>query len=448
MTQRLLYALCAVFAAVAALPAPAQAPPITLSQATAPAQSPTGTPPPQIPGSGAASAVGPRLTLQQAVDRALADNPTLIAAREHVSATRSTEITAGLRQNPNLTLLGQNINLPANNPDGNPYFYSANVSRLFERGQKRRWRIDSATATAGQTESQMRDTERQVALQVRQAFTNMLIARGALGIAEENLRDFHKTLDLSQARLDAGDIPRNDFERIDLQLAQFESDFDNAELNLHKASAQLQLLFGIERPDLTLELDGKLDPPAIALTRDEAVAKAIASRPDLAAANQGLRAAQANARYAISQGTSDPTLSGEYERNGIDNTFGASIAIPLRIFDRNQGEKERTRFEIRSGQFALTAARNQVVNDVDQAWLGYEVAGRLANRYNTHYLAEAARVRDNLQFSYRNGNATLLDYLSALRDYRAINLASLTANGQVWLAIHQLSFATATDILP
>lgn len=445
MTQRLLYALCAVFAAVAALPASAQAPPIILSQA--PSQSPTGTPPPQIPGSRAASAIGPRLSLQQAVDRALANNPTLIAAREHVSATRATEVTASLRQNPTLTLLGQDVTLPADNP-GNPYFYSANVSRLFERGQKRRWRIDSATATTDQTESQMHDTERQVVVQVRQAFTNMLIARGALGIAEENLRDFRKTLDLSQARLDAGDIPRNDFERIDLQLAQFESDFDTAELNLHQASAQLQLLFGVERPDLTLELDGKLDPPAIALTRDEAVTKALAARPDLAAASQGLRAAQANARYAIAGGTSDPTLAGEFERSGNDTTFGASLAIPLRIFDRNQGEKERTRFEIRSGQFALTAARNQVINDIDQAWLAYEVAGRLANRYNTHYLAEAARVRDNLQFSYRNGNATLLDYLSALRDYRAINLASLTANGQVWLAIHQLSFATATDILP
>ena len=59
---------------------------------------------------------------------------------------------AGLRQNPTLTLLGQGINLPEiNNYGGNTYFYSANVSRLFERGQKRRWRLDSASATADET---------------------------------------------------------------------------------------------------------------------------------------------------------------------------------------------------------------------------------------------------------------------------------------------------------
>ncbi|HWZ12510.1 MAG TPA: TolC family protein, partial [Acidobacteriaceae bacterium] len=131
-----------------------------------------------------------------------------------------------------------------------------------------------------------------------------------------------------------------------------------------------------------------------------------------------------------------------------DNTFGVSISIPLRIFDRNQGEKERTRYEIESSRFALLAAHNQVISDVDQAWVALDVAQRQAHRYKDHYLEEAAHVRDNLQFSYRNGNTTLLDYLEALRDYRATHLASLNANAQVWLAIHQLSYVTATDILP
>ena len=120
----------------------------------------------------------------------------------------------------------------------------------------------------------------------------------------------------------------------------------------------------------------------------------------------------------------------------------------MRIFDRNQGEKERTRYEVESSRAALTAARNQVISDVDQAWLALDTAQRLAQRYNTHDVGTAGRARDNLQFSYRAGNTTLLDYLEALRDYRAIHLSSLNANAQVWLAIHQLSYATATDIIP
>ncbi len=422
MTQKVLRALCAALLVIT---------PALLAQS----------PPP--PG-----ATAP-LTLQQAVERARTGNPTLTAARQHVSAVQATKLTAALRQNPTLTVQGQGVTLPeVNNNGGNPFDYSANVSRLFERGQKRRWRMEGAAATADETESQYHDQERQLVLAVRQAFTNMLVAKATLAVAQDNLIDYQKTVDLSKARLDAGDITRTDFERIDLQLAQFESDADNARLNLQQASAQLQLLFGVDRPSTSMDITGTLEPPALPLTMADAETAALAARPDYTAARQALLVSQANARYAIAGGTVDPTISSEYERSGADNTFGFNVAIPLRIFDRNQGEKERTRYEVDSSRFAVTAARNQVVSDVDQAWLALDIAQRQARRYNTHYLDEAAHVRDNLQFSYRNGNTTLLDYLSALRDYRAIHLNSLNANAQVWLAIHQLSYATATDIIP
>lgn len=401
------------------------------------------TPPP------AASPAAP-ITLQQAVARALAANPTLQSAREHVSAVEANKLTAGLRQNPTLTLYGQGISLPEtpNTPSGNPFFYSANVSRLFERGNKRQLRLDSATATAESTQSLYRDQQRQLELAVRDAFTNMLLAKESLAVAEENLADYRKTVELSRARLDAGDITRTDFERIDLQQVQFESDADNARLALQQASAQLQLLFGADRPDPSLDVTGTLDPPQLPLTMTEAEEKALQSRPDYLAAKQALTASEAEAKLAVANGKTDPTLGAEYDRNGIDNSFGLSLAVPLRIFDRNQGEKQRTRFEVASSRDAVTAARNQVVSEVDQAWMSLDIAQRLAQRYNSHYLDEAGHVRDNLQYSYRNGNSTLLDYLSALRDYRAIRVNGLTANAQVWLAIHQLSFATATDILP
>ncbi|HEV2709920.1 MAG TPA: TolC family protein [Edaphobacter sp.] len=426
MTQKMFYVLCA----------------ISMAWPSLAAQSPS--PPAPAPSSSAAA-----ITLQQAVDRAVADNPSLASAREHLSAVHATMLTAEARQNPTLTLLGQGVTLPeVNNNGGNPYYYSANVSRLFERGQKRRWRMEGASDTALVTESQLHDQERQVVLSVRQAFTNMLAAKAAVGIAEENLTDYRRTVDLSKARLDAGDITRTDFERIDLQQAQFESDDDTARLNLQQSSAQLQQLLGVDHPSPTFDITGTLDPPALTLTISDAENHALAARPDFQAAKQSLLLAQANARFAIASGTADPTLASEYERSGSDNTFGVSLSIPLRIFDRNQGEKERTRYEIDSSRLAVVAARNQVVSDVDQAWLALDTAQHQAVRYNTHYLAEAGRVRDNLQFSYRNGNSTLLDYLDALRDYRSIHLSSLNANVQVWLAIHQLSYATATDILP
>jgi cobalt-zinc-cadmium efflux system outer membrane protein len=387
------------------------------------------------------------LTLQQAIDMARAKNPSLISAQRHVSTTKASEITAGLRQNPTFTLSGADVSLPASNPSS-PYTYVGNFSRLFERGQKRRWRLDVAHATTDVTQSQYKDTERQTIFQVKDAFTNMLVAKAAFKIADDNLTSYRNTVDLTRFRLKAGDISQTDFERIDLQQAEFESDYDNAKLNLTQASDQLQLLLGIQKPTDTFDITGPLLPPDLATTLAQLEQDALSARPDYRAAVQSVTLADANIKMADSDGTTDPTLGAEYERVGVYNSAGFQVSIPLRIFDRNQGEKQRTRYEAQSSRFTEIAARNQVVNDVDQAWAGYQTAVSQASRYHGHYLDEATHVRDNLEYSYRHGGTTLLDYLDALRDYRQINLDALNADQQVWLSIHQLSFAAATEILP
>jgi len=386
------------------------------------------------------------MTLQQVLSVARARNPGLLSAQQHVIATRASEITAGLRQNPTFTVSGANTTLPASNPSS-PYTYVGNVSRLFERGEKRRWRLEEATATTSVTRSQYNDQERQLMLQVRDAFTNMLAAKAALQVAGQNLDSYRKTVDLSQVRLSAGDISRTDFERIDLQLAEFESDDDNAKLNLVQASDSLQLLMGVEKVSPDFDITGTLEPPAVTQSLAQIEQEALSARPDYQAARESVTLADANVKLAAADGTTDPTLGAEYERLGVFNSAGFQISIPVRIFDRNQGEKERARYEAQSSRLAATEARNQVLNDVDQAWAAYLAALDVAGRYNSHYVAESERVRANLEFSYRHGGATLLDYLDALRDYRQVHLDALAANQQVWLSLDQLSFAAATEIV-
>jgi len=387
------------------------------------------------------------MTLQQVLAVARARNPGLLSAEQHVMATKASEITAGFRQNPTFTLSGANTTLPANNPSS-PYTYIGNVSRLFERGQKRRWRLDVATATTSVTNSLYNDQQRQLVLQVQNAFTSMLEAKAALQVARDNLASYRRTVDLSQARLDAGDISRTDFERIDLQMAEFESDFDNAKLDLVQAGDSLQLLMGIDKPTAQFDITGSLQPPTLTVNLTQIEQEALAARPDYLAARQSVDLANANVKLAEAEGTTDPTLGGEYERVGVYNSAGFQISVPIRIFDRNQGEKERTRYEAQSSRFAATELRNQVLNDVDQAWAGYLAAVDLAQRYNNHYLGESERVRANLEFSYQHGGATLLDYLDALRDYRQVHLDALAADQQVWLSLNQLSFAAATEMVP
>ncbi len=241
------------------------------------------------------------MTLEQAIAMARAQNPALLSGRQHVTATKASEVTAGLRQNPSFTFSGNDVSLPANNP-ASPYSYTANVSRLFERGEKRRWRLDVAHATSDVTQSQYNDTERQTLLQVKEAFTNMLTAKAALKIAGDNLESYGKTVQLSKARLDAGDISATDFDRIDLQLAEFEADSNAAKLNLTQASDQLQLLLGIAKPTKAFDITGTLEPPTLTQTMEQMEQAALAARPDYLAAEQSVRVADAGIHLADAEG--------------------------------------------------------------------------------------------------------------------------------------------------
>jgi cobalt-zinc-cadmium efflux system outer membrane protein len=442
-----------VVAALPGAPVPAAMPSLA-AQAGLPAgagaqgqtQIPPPPPPPPDPRRNPPSKPG-ALSLDQVLTLAHDANPALLAARQNLEATRAQEIQAGVRQNPNLGLVGTDVTLNATNP-ASPYSYSVQVSRLFERGQKRRWRLDSARATTRQTEDQLHDQERSTALAVKQAFAGMLVAKVALELANANLADFQREVAINHDRYLAGDIGKLDFERLDLQLSQFESDQANAEINLRQASDQLQTLIGIESPKPEFDILGTIVPPELGLDLATLDAKALAARPDYQAAIAGMAVADANVKLAYANGTADPTLEGEYDRAATYNSAGFNVNIPIRIFDRNQGNKKTAEYTAAGSRFTVIAAKNQVLSDVDQAWIGYTQSKVLSDRYTSHYLDEAADVLSIAQFAYDHGGIALIDYLDALRDSRSTTSAALAAYANTWLAIHQLSYAAATELAP
>jgi cobalt-zinc-cadmium efflux system outer membrane protein len=405
------------------------------AQAPTPAPAAPTPPPPTAP-----------ITMQQAVDMALAHNPVLLSSQQNLLSMKGQEVEAGLRQNPDFSLYGTDLSNPASS--ATPYGYSLQLSRLFERGQKRRWRLDSARATTAQTDAQYHDQIRQTTLQVRQGFTNLLLAKATLKLAQDNLSSFRHQLQINHDRYDAGDIGKLDYERLDLQLAQFESDESSAEMNLVQASDQLQTLMGYQQPSRSFDISGDLVPPALSSNLTDLEQKALAERPDYRAAQAAVRVADANVKLAYANGTTDPTLEGEYDHSGTQSSYGFYVTIPIRIFDRNQGNKDTSKYLAQASRFGQVAAQNQVYSDVDQAWISYTTSKVLSDRYNGHYLAEAKDVLSIAQFAYDHGGIALLDYLSALQDDRTTSLNALNAYAQTWLAIHQLSFASATDVVP
>ena len=395
------------------------------------------TPPPSRPGA---------YTLAQVLDMTRAKNLTLLAAERNLRAVKAQEIQAGVRVNPNFTLAASNVSEPAT--ENNPYSYAFQVSRLFELGDKRKYRLEDARATTAETEAQLNDNIRQTVLTVKTAFTHMLIAKQALALSTASLNDFRHEVDIANDRYKAGDLGKLDYERLDLQLGSFESDEANDIVTLQQASFQLQTLIGVDAPTPDFDITGDIVPPAVLQTQSALIQAALDKRPDYAAARFAVDAAEANRRLAFANATTDPTLEGEFDLTGTERSGGFQVSVPLRIFDRNQGNKKTAGFQADASRLTLAAAHNQVVSDVDQAWVAYAQAKRLSDRFGEHYLDESHDVLSIAQFAFEHGGIALIDYLDALRDSRSSTSDALNAYQQTWIAIHQLAAASATEVVP
>ena len=143
---------------------------------------------------------------------------------------------------------------------------------------------------------------------------------------------------------------------------------------------------------------------------------ALEARPDLKVAVQNVELAKITHQLAVANGSTDPTFSVWWTHNPsfnnpfANNTIGGSVSIPLRIFDRNQGEKARTQIDIGRNERLRDANEAQVFSDVDSAYWTLVQNVNLLKPYKTKYLPLATDIRDRMSFSYQNGGASLLDY--------------------------------------
>jgi cobalt-zinc-cadmium efflux system outer membrane protein len=392
------------------------------------------------------------LTWQQVKDKFEADNPNLRAGQLNIQESKAQEVTAYLRPNPNLT-----VGLDQLDPfTGSPYrpfaytFPLVAFDYLHERQHKRELRLESAQKGTAIAESQQLDLERTLLFNLRSAFVQTLQAKALLASAKENLDYFDKELAINRARFKSGDIARVDLDRLILQRAQYESDYQTAIVNARTAKITILTLLNDRTPVNQFDVAGPFEFKEQVMTLEEFRAAAVAARPDLKAAVQTIDKAETDHKLAVSNGSTDPTFGVDFGHNPpIAVYMGVSVNIPLRIFDKNQGEKARTEIDITHAQRQKDAAAAQVFSDVDSAYYTLLSSADLLRPYRATdgYLETASRIRDTMSFAYQRGQAALVDYLDAQRDYRATEVAYINLVGSYLSASAQLNMAVGREVI-
>jgi cobalt-zinc-cadmium efflux system outer membrane protein len=242
-------------------------------------------------------------------------------------------------------------------------------------------------------------------------------------------------------------------DRIELLRVQYESEIQTALVNLRTSKIQLLQLLNDRTPVEQFDVNGQFDFSDNLVPLEDFRKIALDERPDLRAAIQSLEQASTNHKLAEANGSTDPTFGAWYTYNSSNNnpngidTLGLSVSIPLRIFDKNQGEKQRTQIDIARNQQLTDAARAQVFSDVDSAYAQVESNIALLKPYKAKYNDQATRVRDTVTYAYQHGGASLMDMLNAQSDYRTVQLAYLQLIGTYLTAAGQLNLSVGREVI-
>jgi cobalt-zinc-cadmium efflux system outer membrane protein len=398
----------------------------------------------------------PPLSWEQVRGRFEQNNPTLLADKLSIDESKAEEITAFLRPNPQFTLSADGTQIAPEKGVWRPFagtLESPGISYLHERQHKRELRLESAKKGTLIAESSYADLERTLLFSLRGAFVSTLQAKAVLQLAKDNLVYYDRVLGISRNRLNAGDIAQIDLDRLELQRVQYESDLQAAEENLETSKIQLLTLLNSRTPLDQFDITGPYDFSDRLMPRDEFRKIAMDTRPDLRAAVEAVDKAQTDHKLAVANGSTDPTLSAWYTHNSSTNnpfainTAGVSVSIPLRIFDRNQGEKLRTKLDIRRNERLRDAADAEVLSDVDSSYATVDSNLLLLRPYKAKYLQQSVRVRDTITFSYQHGGASLLDFLSAQAEYRSVQLNYVNLVGSYLTAVAQLNMAVGREVI-
>ena len=398
------------------------------------------------------------LTWQEIRDRFEAANPTLQADQIGIDESKAQEITAFLRPNPQGSLTLDQIGHTTSGSAFSDVNLIAAANYLHERRHKRELRLESAKDATKIAVSSHSDLERGLIFGLRSAFVGILQAKAVLQVAKDNLAYWDRVLKISRNRLDAGDIAQIDFDRLDLQRVQFEADVQTAEVNLRTAKIAVLTLLNDRTPVEQFDVAGPFEFNDQLLTLDEFRQMALTTRPDLRAAMQAVDKAKVDHRLAVANGSTDPTINvdagfpavSQYAGSfspPLREYVGVGFSIPLRIFDRNQGEKLRTQLDIDRNQKLLDATQATVFSDVDSAHAMVNSNLILLRPYKAKYLQQAVNVRETVRFAYEHGGASLLDFISAENDYRSVQLSYVNLVGAYLTAAAQLNLAVGREAI-
>ena len=411
----------------------------------------------------ASPAFAESLTLEQAIDIAVQNNPQLKAVQAKLGMSEADIKTAAARPNPKFV----------SNGGVAQDTYQVGIKQMIELGWKRKRRISVARAEQAVIQSEISEAILNLRADVRQAYTRLYLSQERQKAYEEILRNTEKLLDITQKREQAGDIAKLDVLQTDITVAKAKNDLQTLVSQLVSAKNQLNTL--LNQPlNTSLILAAPTVFPQVAVEKapssektetgtlqvevqktdfnlDRLIEIALKNRPEIQqnenaqdVARQKLALAKANRipNLSLSSGA-DVVIPGGNE-NQYNMFFATSLGIP--IFNRQQGPIQKALAEQAQLQQAQSALKNQVILEVTNAYNAFFAHQDRVMRYETELFPKAQEIVEKSRRSFEEGKSSILIPLNAQQAYIDTRLGYLQAMVDMQDAISDLERAVGTEL--
>ncbi len=385
----------------------------------------------------------PAITLTEAVDIALRNNPDMQSVRLETDAAQGRLDQAGLWLRSNPVIEGSRSRkdvVPGGaEKDTN---WGVRLSQEFEIAGQRGLRVDAARSGMEKAAQDVRDRQRILIAEVKDSFAKAIAAKRRVALAEETVRLQEELASSAFVKFQAGEISQLEQNLADVELGKARRDRLLAEKERRGTLLDLQLVLGLTpRTDFSAEGDLPVEPPPIP-DRESVRTVTAAQRPDVLSASAEVQQARSAMKLAGREAVPSFTVSGFYSQDNKLNEAGVMLSFPLPLFDRKQADRKEA--AARAGQALIKQAslERSVEREIEEAYANLVSASEELTLFKKDVLGKALENLGLMNLAFQEGKFGFFEVRLAQKDTIDAQFAYLESQVRLQLALNALEKVT------
>lgn len=379
------------------------------------------------------------LTVEEAVQRALTHNPDLQTLRLEEETANGQLEKALLLLNNNPTIEGNISKKDRPEEEGGGAFanYGFKLSQEFEVAGQRGTRINIAEKDLARVKAEIKDKERVLLADVKDACTRVMALKKKNGLAREIVQLNEELLGYTKIKLQAGDISGLEVNLSEVELSKAKRELLLSEREYRGALLALQGFLGLS-PDISFAVQGDLPSETPVLPDKEVLKAALSRRPDAAASVFEVGKTRAALKLAKKGVSPNITLAGFYDRDERRNALGIEMSIPLPLFDRKQAEKKEAYAKAEGAKIKSEGLKKAIECEVEQVFNDLSTVIAELSLFKKEIIAKAVENLSLLNLAFREGKVGFFEVRLAQKDSIEAQFAYIEAQTKTQLALNAI----------